>query len=89
MLTSAKALSLVSLNKGLPKNKGLQVSVLVSHLDGKTQRGMHTALASDTFAKSKTIIIAIGENNRLMMRDMLMKIILAFTFCEVRIEVII
>jgi hypothetical protein len=61
MFTSAKALELVLLNKGFKKI--LQVSVLVSHLNGRTQRGMHCALASDTFANRKTIIMAIGKNN--------------------------
>jgi hypothetical protein len=65
MLTSAKALALVSLNKGL--RKILQVSVLVSHLNGRTQRGMHCALASDTLANRRTIIIAISERNRFVM----------------------
>ena len=65
MLTSAKALVLVSLNKGL--NKILQVLVLESHLNGRSQRGMHRALASDTFINRKTIIMAISENNCFVM----------------------
>jgi hypothetical protein len=65
MLTSAKALVLVSLNKGF--NKILQVLVLVSHLNGRTQRGMHRALASDTFTNRKRITMAISENNCLIM----------------------
>jgi hypothetical protein len=64
MLTSAKSPVLVSLNKGL--RKILQVLVLVSHLNGRTQRGMHRALASDTFANRKTIIMTISENSRFM-----------------------
>lgn len=87
MLTSANAPVLVSPNKGL--SKILQVSVLVSHLNGRTQRGVHCALTSDTFANRKTIIIAISENNRFMMWDILMEIILALTLCKVQFQPII
>ncbi|MFO0136473.1 MAG: hypothetical protein ACK535_00380, partial [Cyanobacteriota bacterium] len=64
MLTSAKSPVLVSLNKGL--RKITQVLVLVSHLNGRTQLGMH-ALTSDTFANRKTIIMTISENSRFVM----------------------
>ena len=74
MFTSAKALVLVSLNKGL--SRILHLPLLVSHLKGKRQGGRQIlALASDTFAKSRIMTI---ENKAIMdfiIRDNLMDFI--------------
>jgi hypothetical protein len=72
MFTSAKALVLVSVNKGLKKI--LHVPLLVSHLKGKRQGGRH-ALASDTFAKRKIMTMENNANNDFMMRDNFMDFI--------------